>query len=215
MRFDSWRYLYPPRPVSAGAVAPNFLGHYEREGWVVQAKLNGTCNVMAVAPDRKTIKAMSRHADAHKLWAPSKHTVAPFAKLPGDGWYVFVAELMHSKVTGGPRDINYINDILVADGEYLVGTTFAERQELLLKLFGITDKTKGEISHYVIDAHTWLARPHSSGFAGLFKTLTDADIMYEGIVLKNPRGKLAMCGKEAANTKWLAKCRRGGKNYSY
>lgn len=214
MRFDSWRYLYPPRPVSSGAVAPNFLGHYEREGWIAQAKLNGTCNVMAVAPDRKTIKAMSRHADSHKMWMPSARTAAPFADLPGGGWYVFVAELMHSKVSGGPRDTNYINDILVADGEYLVGTTFAERHQILFDLFGASPDADGPQSHIVIDDRTWLARPHTSGFSGLFTSLTQTE-MNEGIVLKNPRGKLALCSKEASNTNWLAKCRRGGKNYSY
>lgn len=213
MRFDSWRYLYPPRPVSAGAVAVECVGNYETLGWIAQAKLNGTCNVMAVAPDRKTIKAMSRHADAHKLWAPSNHTAKPFKNLPGDGWYVFVCELMHSKIAGGPRDVNYINDILVADGEYLFGSTFGERYELLTGLFDLNEEDS-TLSHWVIDDHTWLAKNHTKDFAGLFKTFTRQE-MIEGIVMKNPRGKLALCGKEAANTNWLAKCRRGGKNYSY
>lgn len=135
MRFDEWRYLYPPRPDSKSAIPASSLTNLEGDGWIMQAKMNGTCNVLAVSPDRKSIRAMSRHADAHKLWGPSEHTLEAFANLPGNGWYVFVAELLHSKVAGGVRDTNYINDVLVADGEYLVGTRFVDRRLLLALAF--------------------------------------------------------------------------------
>lgn len=201
MRFEEWQYLWPPRPENA--VARGLLGYYENQGWLAQVKMNGTCSVLAVAPDRKTIKAMSRHKDEHKLWAPGPQTAKPFQSLPGDGWYVFVAELMHSKVPG-IRDINYINDILVADGEYLVGTTFAQRQEMLEKLFKV-HTLKKTVSHYVIDAHTWLARNYEDDFSELFASLKDAE--HEGLVLKDPFAKLAMCTRQGSNTAWQVKCR--------
>ena len=212
MRFEEWTYLWPPRPEKA--VPTSLLGYYENEGWTAQIKLNGTCNIMGVAPDRKTIKAMSRHKDEHKLWQPSAKTATAFASLPGDGWYVFVCELMHSKVPG-LRDINYINDILVADGEYLVGSTFTERQALLAKLFKVGPKTKKTISHYIIDANTWLAVNHEpDDFAGLYEKLGSAP-EYEGLVLKRPNAKLAPCSRQTANYNWQVKCRRGHKNYSF
>jgi len=212
MRFDDWHYLWPPRPGSENVISKALLGHYEEQGWIAQTKMNGTCNVMAVAPDRKTIKAMSRHNDEHKLWAPSAHTAAPFKNLPGTGWYVFLAELMHSKVSDGPRDTNYIHDILVADGEYLVGTTFAERQALLHKLL-VKPTSKKTYTHFVIDDHTWVARNYTQGFEDLFETLIETPA-YEGVVLKNPNGKLGMCSREKSNSAWQVKCRRGGKNYT-
>jgi hypothetical protein len=213
MRFDEWRYLWPPRPGSENAIAKSLLPHFEEQGWIAQTKMNGTCNVMGVAPDRKTIRAMSRHNDEHKLWSPSVHTTAPFKKLPGVGWYVFVAELMHSKVTGGPRDTNYIHDILVADGEYLVGVTFAERQALLHKVLGITPATKKTKTHYILDDHTWVAVNHTTGFPALFETLVKT-VEHEGVVVKNPNAKLGMCSREKSNSAWQVKCRRGGKNYT-
>lgn len=211
MRFDEWRYLYPPRPDTKGAIPPMALDKREGEGWISQAKLNGTCNIMAVAPDR-TIKAMGRHEDVHKMWSPSAHTSAAFKDLPGKGWYVFVAELMHSKVTDGPRDTNYINDILVADGEYLVGTRFVDRQLIISDLFGL-EARPATLTHYEIDDHTWVARNYTEGFRGFYDQMTKPE--QEGIVLKRATAKLAMCSKEASNTTWLLKCRQRGKNFSF
>ena len=212
MRFDSWHYLYPPRPENA--VTKNFLSLYEKQEYLAQIKLNGTANVLSISPDRK-VTAMTRHKDNHKQWAPTAATAKVFANLPGDGWYVFVAELMHSKVPG-IRDINYIHDVLVADGEYLVGTTLEERQKLLESLFGI-DRSKvtkdTPISHFVIDANTWLVRNYRVGFAKLFETLDRPE--YEGLVLKNPKAKLDYCSREKSNSTWQAKVRKPHKNYGF
>ena len=210
MRFDEWRYLFPPRPDSKSAIPHTSLSSLEGQGWIAQAKMNGTCNVLAVSPDRKTIKAMSRHADTHKLWQPSAHTLEAFADLPGTGWYVFVAELMHSKVTGGPRDTNYINDILVADGEYLVGTRFVDRRLILSDVFGDPD---GPLTHHVIDDRTWVARSIESNFLDFYNEMTKDEL--EGIVLKKATGKLALCAKEGSNVSWLLKCRKRHKNFSF
>jgi hypothetical protein len=210
MRFDEWRYLYPPRPDENRAIPPSMLSSLEGDGWIAQAKMNGTCNVLAVSPDRKTIKAMSRHADAHKLWSPSEQTLKAFANLPGNGWYVFVAELLHSKVTGGTKDTNYINDILVADGEYLVGSRFVDRRLMLTDIFGDPD---GPITHHVVDERTWVARSVNSGFAEFYSKMDNAEL--EGVVLKKATGKLALCAKEKSNVMWLLKCRKRGKNFSF
>lgn len=178
-------------------------------------KKNGTCNVLAVGPDG-SIKAMTRHETVHKLWTPSAKTAAPFKNLPrqNEGWYVFVAELMHSKVAGGTKDTNYIHDILVADGEYLVGKTFEERQAILVGLFPDIDQSKSTVSYHVIDDNTWLARNYSGALSALYDTVI-ADPSCEGLVLKNPKAKLAMCSRQKSNTDWQVKCRRPHKNYSF
>jgi hypothetical protein len=208
-QYNEFSYLWPPRPENK--ISKTLLSYYEEQGWIAQIKMNGTCSVIAVAPDRKTIKAMSRHNDDHKLWAPSAHTSAPFKNLPGNGWYVFVAELMHSKVPG-MRDINYIHDVLVANGEYLVGKTCAERQALLCILFEVSEKNMS-LSHYVIDDHTWLVRNHTEDFSALFESLGKPE--YEGLVLKNPEAKLERCSRETSNRGWQVKCRKPQKNYGF
>ena len=56
MRYQSYSYLFPPRPADNRQpgdmlkAIDNGLTVYA--GWVPQTKKNGTCNVMASAPDR-------------------------------------------------------------------------------------------------------------------------------------------------------------------
>lgn len=218
MRFTDWQYLWPPRPERA--IPKSLLSFYERQGWVAQVKLNGTCNVISISPQNK-ITAKSRHKDVangdHRLWSPSAKTEAAFKSLPrpNKGWYVFVAELMHSKVKEGAKDTNYIHDILVADGEYLIGKTFEERQAILRSLFPEIDESKSTVAYHVIDENTWLARNHEGReLASLYDSVI-TDPSYEGLVIKNPKSKLAMCSRQKSNTDWQVKCRRPHKNYSF
>ena len=205
MIYDKFSYLYPPRPENA--IPSGLLKFYENRNFIAQTKKNGTSNVIAVSPDR-TIHAMTRHATKHKAWQPNHETQAAFQNLPGDGWYVFVAELMHSKVSG-LRNINYINDILVNDGVYRIGSTFAARQKLLQRLFpNCAEDSSG--THYIIDEHTWLAKNHTSGFLNLFGSLMTGkkgNHENEGLVLKDPDAVLALCSKPNSNSSWMVKCR--------
>lgn len=154
---------------------------------------------------------MNRHNEPHKLWAPTPASSAAFKGLPGQGWYVFVAELLHSKVKGGPRDTNYIFDVLVADGEYLVGKSFEERQAILDSIF--PDSIGETVSHRIINANTWVAKLHDEDFRDLFDGLSaDED---EGIVIKDPAAKLALCSRELANQTWQVKIRKKHANYSF
>jgi|ERR1035437_5732028 hypothetical protein len=203
MKYEKYSYLYPPRPENA--VPGDMLNLYEERNWHAQAKKNGTCNVMAISPERE-ITAMTRHRTPHKAWSANADTKKAFQNLPGNGWYVFVCELMHSKVHG-IRNINYINDILVADGEYLVGSTFASRQSLFHGLF----KSVGETdTHWIIDASTWVAKGRTSGFQEWFNSMSpeaSGNHENEGLVLKDPKARLAFCSKEKANVSWLVKSR--------
>ncbi len=207
MRFDKWQYLYPPRPEQV--VSKALLPFYANQKWIAQVKLNGTCSVFGISPDRKSMTAFSRHNEPHKAWSPSEANLNAFKNLAGDGWYVFVAELLHSK--GNYKNTHYIHDILVADGEYLVGKTWEERQEILHALFPDTKDT-GAISHTVIDDNTWLARNYTKGFSKLFESLTDP--AYEGVVLKNPTATLEVCTRSSSNNSWQVKCRFPHKNYT-
>lgn len=197
-------YISPPR--AENAIPPGLLKTYQRKNWIAQIKKNGTNSVIFVAPD-KTVTAMGRHNNGHKLWEFTKASEALFKTLPGHGWYVLNAELMHSKVAG-MRDINYIHDILVEDGDYLLGTTYAQRYARLLMLF-LKDHAKGTNSHFILDDHTWLAKNHSGSFVDLFDSLSAPED--EGLVLKNLQGRLV----PKDNSGWSVKCRRPHKNFGF
>jgi hypothetical protein len=212
MRYEKFEYLWPPRPNSKRACPPTGpmgVSFYERRGWQGQVKKNGTCNVIAISPEGEMV-AMNRHHEEHKAWVPTRASCAAFADLPGNGWYVFVAELLHSKVPG-IRDTNYIFDILVADGEYLVSKTFMERQDILNGLF--PDAIDETFSHRVIDSNTWVAKLLTGNFEEIFEGLDAPED--EGLVLKNPKATLEFCSRQDANAGWQVKCRKTHKNFSF
>jgi len=207
--FTDYSYLWPSRPEKA--FMPLALGTYETLGHHLQIKMNGTCSVVYRTPDRQII-AMNRHNEPHKQWAPTQDVMRQFIDLPGNGWYVFFTELMHNKLST-IKEVNYIRDMVVDNGEYLVGSKFSERQERLAKLF-LKGSEPLTLSHHVIDRHTWLARTYEPGigYRKLYNQLVNPE--HEGVVLIDPKIELAMCTRATSNVSWLAKCRRPTKNYT-
>jgi hypothetical protein len=202
--FNKFMFLAPPR--AEKAIMPSMLPFYQKPNWIAQAKKNGTNSVIYVSPD-KEVFAYNRHGERHKAWEFTEATSKIFKNLPGEGWYAINAELLHNKVKG-IRNINYIHDILVCDGQYLGGTTYAHRYCLLQTLF-FHEHMKSTPTHWILDKHTWLARNFRDNFSGVFASLTtDVD---EGIVLKNMEGIL----QPARNNGWTVKCRKPTKNFSF
>lgn len=221
MRYEGYTYLWPPRPEKA--IPDNMLHFYEKRNWVAQMKKNGTCTVLFVSPE-KEIMCKTRHNADHKMWKPEDSKAISFFKnLPGEGWYVFVVEVLHNK-TALVKDTIYIFDIMVDDGELLVGQTFTERQDALKTMFNIIDDDNvvslSDNSHYVLTSNVWLAKTITTGFAQVMrianqqKPETGAPVD-EGMVLKNPNAKLEMPGRQKSNSKWQVKCRIAHKNYDF
>jgi len=212
MRYDSYRYLYPPRPDMAVAAAT--LPLLEIEGAWAQAKMNGTCCVIFVPPDGKAF-ALGRHGPDNRLqWQPGTRWEAFQARFPGEGWYVLVGELLHSKGVG-VRDTVYLFDLLVDDGEYLVGQTYRERYLRLRKLCGKPELVSE--THGLIREGIWLAFNRTRGFAKWFAEIGAApgSPMIEGLVFKSPDSKLKLCGRPKANSVGQHKCRRPTANLSF
>ena len=221
MRYEGYTYLWPPRP--SKAIPENMIHFYESRGWVAQMKKNGTNTVMFVTPDKEIITKTRHNAD-HKAWDQSSSKALDiFASLPGDGWYVLNCELLHSK-TSLVKDTFYVWDILVADGDLLVGKTYTERQDILKKLFNVEEVDNviqlGNDSHYILNEKVWLAKTITNGFDKVMR-LANAQKpekgapVDEGIVMKNPSAKLEMPGRKTSNSKWQVKCRIAHKNYDF
>jgi len=204
MQYTQYGYMWPPRPEDA--IPTSMLGFYEKQGWVGQIKKNGTCTVVFAEKD---VTFKTRHNDDHKAWAPKADHIEFFKTVADGQWCVFEAELLHSK-GGGIKDTFYIFDILVWQGENLVGTTFAERQALLFEIF--PDRIDGG-DHWKLTDRIWLAKPILKDFLQVWTDLSAHED--EGIVLKNPNAKLKLCNKQNANKGWQIKCRRPHKNYAF
>ena len=214
--FSKYSFLYPPRPTSA--VPISMLKFYESKGWIAQHKKNGTCTVLYVSPEKEVL-VRTRHDTPHKAWKPTEKSTGIFKTLPGDKWYALVVEVLHSK-TSKVKDTVYIFDILVENGESLVGKTLIERQKILNKLFP-TNVESVDQSHYVINENVWLVKNLTKGFYETMTRLQEAaekiegNSENEGLVLKNPNAKLLSLGRKDGNSSWQVKCRVETKNYSF
>lgn len=208
MRYEAYRFLWPPRPEKAAP--PELIGFYERRGWIAQIKKNGTCTVIFSRGDEVIFK--TRHNDDHKSWSPQPSHSEFFAGR-GD-WNVYVAELLHSK---GPTVKNhlYLFDILVNDGEALIGTTLNERQQILQERFPSPKAdilgSRAGIGARMIAQDVSQAAPIANPSAA-WPTLGPLD---EGFVFKDPAAKLAACIVPSSNGGWQTKIRRPHENYSF
>lgn len=208
--YSAYRYLYPPRPKNA--VAPDSLAFYEKRGWWAQFKKNGTCTTIDISPT-KDITVMTRHAAEHKAWHISSEVKQALIQLfPEPFWVKLIAEVLHSK-TKTIKDTLYIHDVIVWENQILLGSTFATRQNLLDQKLITNVETK---THYVCESSNkiWYAKRYTSGFKQLFAEIRDTSID-EGLVLKNPKGKLESCDVKVNNSAWQVKVRHSTKNYQF
>lgn len=210
--YTEFKYHWPPRPDNA--IPPELLNFYERKGWWGQFKKNGTCSIIAISPE-KEFTAMNRHNSTHKTWSLNDYLKTELIKLfPEKVWYVLVAEILHLK-TAEIKNTIYIFDMLVWKSEFLFDSTFAARQEILDKR--LVTKVE-EKTHYVCDhegkGKIWYAKRFEGGFFDLWMGIEDPKVD-EGLVLKNPEGKLKSCRAAKDNTSWQVKCRKKHKNYAF
>jgi hypothetical protein len=204
--YNSFAYIKPPR--AEAKRSPIAIGQYERRGWQGQVKKNGTNSVVFVPPTRKVF-GWNRHAEAHRAWqfsgAPAEASEV-FQSLPGEKWFVFNGELLHSKGPGY-KNIHFLYDMLVCEGVHLTGTTYEYRYQLMLDLLlsgnRLTDSALAEHDHYTVNPLTWIARNYTNT-RHLFDTLPEAPKVNEGVVMRDPKG--VYYGAKADS--WMVKIRK-------
>lgn len=208
MSFSEWRYLFPPRPESA--VTCDLIRMYQRRGWVGQFKKNGTCAVIGIGPEQ-TFQWFNRHQDTLK-WEPPPETVQLLWEMFGSkAWTVLIGELIHSKV----KDIRnrlYLFDYVVLEGHYALGSTFTERQSVLYERVEPFIAAEAR-SHYLASRNVWLARTIKKELTSVFHAITSPED--EGLVLKDPWGKLRDCERENTNGHWQVKVRHPRTNFAF
>jgi hypothetical protein len=223
MEYKDFGYLYPPRPENA--IPSGLINSFEKRGWWGQIKKNGACTV--IFTNGKEVIFKTRHADDHKLWEPTPEILQFFAgKKRAGKWNVYVAELLHNKVSGGLKNHLYIFDKIVHDGVQLVGTTFEHRQKILQKQIPSWAKewltwTDGTICEFWdrTDVHenVSVAKSFTSGLKFAYDRIAERNDNPEdeGLVLKNPTGILKPCFSQSANDGWMVKVRLPKKNFGF
>lgn len=204
--FEQFRLLYPPRAV--GAIPPSEAPHFR--GWIAQYKYHDVRTLVYFFPDghlelfnrtRQPLGIYSLTAgmneDLHRL------------KLRQGFFHVLDGGLMHAK-TRRIRDRLILWDILVHDSQYLLGTTYLERYTRLASVCGnptAYERETGDQLALRVNKHVWLAPTFTRGLARRYAKLIHLDEV-EGLMLKDPRGKLERGIRERNNGSWQIRVRK-------
>ena len=215
--FQSYTYLYPPRPEHT--THPNQLGKYDNDKFIAQPKYNGTCCNVFISEDEVVV--MNRH----KGKISSDYSKIDFKGLHrGTGWIVLSGEFLNKNKkgeNGKPFNLKFVIwDILVYQGDYLIGSTFEDRVKLLDELYPCYKMRVGDdfenYKHlcFTNSDNVYRAPNYYANFELLFHDLAKTDL-YEGVVLKRRDGKLTYGLTEKNNHGWQIKSRKPTKNYDF
>lgn len=211
MLYKTFRYIYPPRPKNA--VAPSDLPFWDNGSMIAEPKLNGSNCILFISPEK--VYAMNRHNQSLTMFNLTKEEIDSIYRGTG-GWMVVNGEYMNkSQSDENGAVFNHklvIFDILVLDSNYMVGSTFKQRVELLDELYGTEECDKPFL--YGISENVYRVKYYLDGFSKLYEDLVKID-MYEGVVLKRANAKLELGISEMNNVKSQIKCRKKTLNYRY
>lgn len=203
-------FMYPPRP--SLAVPPRALFSYERADTVAQAKLNGSCALLVVAPDG-SFKVWNREGEP---MTRVKLRPADVSALAGkDGYRAFAGEMLnkHKRLGGGYSndDRFVIFDLLATGGATTEGTVLRDR---LLALDSMLDRSPCCEWFDTVNSSVGVVRTHRSGFEDLWQKLQPEELV-EGLVVKRSDAALSVCTSDSANSGWQWKFRKPTKNYRF
>ena len=210
VRFESFHYIYPPRPKNAVPVGE--LDFWDDGSMIAQPKLNGSNAVIFM--NGKDVYVYNRHNQRLTNFNLSKEELLRL--YSGSGWMVINGEYLNkSKKDETGETFNHkliIFDILVHNSNYLLGSSFQERVNLLDSLYGKNDSDKSYL--YSVGENVYRVKSFEKGFKEAFDTLTKID-MVEGFVMKRRNGKLEIGNTENNNSKSQLKFRKKCNMYKY
>jgi hypothetical protein len=211
MRYDKYRYIFPPRP--RNAISPDDLNFWDNGTLLCQCKLNGSN--ATIYTDGKKIIVMNRHGQRLTNVRVDESEILNLYRGTG-GWMILNCEYLNkSKMDETKQPFNHkfvIFDILCYDGDYLVGKTFEERINLLDALYGQIECEKEYL--FGVSENVYRVKSYLTEFNELYNKLTPID-MIEGLVMKRKNARLEVGSSEMNNVKSQIKCRKPTLNYKY
>ena len=212
MKFENYRYVYPPRPKNA--IHSDDLTFWDNGSLIAQPKLNGSNTT--IYTNGEQVITMNRHVSRLTNFQISLDEIKSLYRGSSGQWLVINGEYLNkSKQDENRLVFNHklvIFDILVHNSDYLVGQTFEQRIKLLDELYGQKDCEKPYL--YSISDNVYRVKSFDTGFKSLYDQLTPID-MIEGLVLKRKNAKLEIGNTENNNTKSQLKARKPTKLYKF
>ena len=185
--------LIPPDPDNPLNPKPDLLNSLEKSGkYLAELKENGD-NLLIYT---EGMKFWNRHKELHR-YTPTPEVTEELNRLPAKS--IINAELVHFKTKTIKHRI-LVHCIMAYKGNLLTGKTWNDSRHILedLDCYG---------SHLVLSP-VW-----TSGFWDLFQTADVSTV--EGLVLKDPSGKLQFSTTPLKDVNWMLKVRKPCKKYQF
>jgi hypothetical protein len=230
MHTDPTVFIYPPRPDKCLPRADTeILGEM---GFLAQLKYNDSRCLIKYLPDGE-IQLWNRHGEKFRDYtAPDSllaelHTVQKILGLSPTGYHLLDGGLLDRKHKA-IKDSIVIWDILVRDGEHLLGTTYLDRYNSLHVSQEAWNYQHPNGSTYqlglALTDNILIPECHSaSKWPELWNMIDEINATWtigkptdknyqchpliEGLVFKNPSGELEMGFSERNNSSWLMRSR--------
>lgn len=209
MIYSKFKYIFPPRPKNK--IHPDFIKDYSNGRYLAQPKLNGS-NCLIFTNGEK-VHIMNRHNQRM-----SRFEIENIKNLhvgEKNSWIVLNGEYMNkNKKDENNKSFNHkfvIFDILVYNNEYLLGSTFQQRIEILNQIYGEKEFDK---YLYKITDNIYRVKSFKENIDEIYSDLIAID-MYEGLVIKRINGKLKNGRTAMNNHNSQLKVRKPTKNYSF
>ena len=214
--FEEMAYIYPPRSNTCVAITSDTAKNLANsKAWIAQLKLNGQRNLIYHYPGGK-IEFYGRHNSRHLNYAEPDwllDQIRDNINIDRDKFSVIDGELLHAKHPT-MRNTLYLWDVLVLNGQYLLGTKYLDRYDMLFASCLASSKQPGkfgpQISSNIVLAENIM--PESWGATwDKFKS----ESIIEGLVFKCANGILRNGFTESNNSEWQIRCRKSAKTYSH
>lgn len=133
MQVTEERYIYPPRPQTA--IPRGDYGLLTELGWIAQFKYNDT-RCMIKYRENNSTQLWNRHAEMMRTFAANdelQEQLETIQQRLGKGYHLLDGGLLHQK-HASIKNTLVIWDILVHNGQQLLGTTYQERYNIINNL---------------------------------------------------------------------------------
>jgi hypothetical protein len=221
------KYIYPPR--AENCIPRDQAQIFLEMGWQPQLKYNDSRCLIKILPGHN-IELWNRHGEKFRTYhAPQQltqqlQTLAQTLQLSPDTWSLLDGGLLDQKHPA-IKDTIIIWDILVRDGQHLLGTTYQDRYQSLtrpistVETYWHTHPKHQPIDFGIkLDQNLILARNYTAAdYNNIWEMAQTANAPWtvdgnlrpvlEGVVLKDPKGTLQMGYKIKNNTDWMVKSR--------
>ena len=219
MKYDQYKYLFPPRPVNR--ISTDQIEKYDNGEYVAEVKYDGSACVVFL--NEGFVKVMNRHNEP--ITNPFMDEIDWAGLYSGKGFMIICGELLNKNKLGEhgtPLNKKFVIwDILVYNGDYMVGATHAERLRKLEILFPtqrmqVTTEGMEEYNHlsFTNVKGVFKKAVYTTNFTELFNDLITTQL-YEGIIIKRLDAKLQFGFVEKNNFQSTLKCRKSTKNYAF